>query len=155
MPLVWDVAHNLAKLERHDGRNLCVHRKGATRAFAAGHPELPADLRPVGQPVLVPGSMGTASWVLVAGEDNPAFASAAHGAGRLMSRKQASKIQTGHAVRTQLEEAGIAVRPGSVALLSEEAPYAYKDVDEVVRACLLAGLARPVARLRPLAVVKG
>jgi tRNA-splicing ligase RtcB len=155
MPLVWDVAHNLAKLETHDGRLLCVHRKGATRAFPAGHPELPDDLRAVGQPVLIPGSMGTASWVLVGTADNPAFFSAAHGAGRVMSRKQAQRLRSGQAVRTELEEAGIAVRPGSVGLLSEEAPYAYKDVDEVVRSCEIANLARPVARLVPLGVVKG
>ena len=159
MQLVYDVAHNLAKIERHaiDGelRRLCVHRKGATRAFGPGHSELPPDLRPVGQPVLIPGSMGTASWVLVGVEGNPAFASAAHGAGRLMSRKKAKQRETGYEVRGRLEDQGISVRPGSVKLLSEEAPYAYKDVDEVVDACARAGLANRVARLRPLGVVKG
>jgi len=159
MPLVFDVAHNLAKIERHevDGRvrELCVHRKGATRAFGPGHPDLPADLRPVGQPVLVPGSMGTASWVLAGTSANPAFASAAHGAGRLMSRKKAKGRQSGRDVRRALEAGGIAVRPGSVKLLSEEAPYAYKDVDEVVDVCHRAGLATKVARLVPLGVVKG
>jgi tRNA-splicing ligase RtcB (3'-phosphate/5'-hydroxy nucleic acid ligase) len=159
MDLVFDVAHNLAKLEDHDvdGRTtrLCVHRKGATRAFGPGHPDLPDDLRGVGQPVLVPGSMGTASWVLRGIDHNPAFASAAHGAGRVMSRHKAKKRETGHQVREALEEAGIAVRPGSVGLLSEEAPYAYKDVDEVVETCERAGLAAPVARLRPVGVVKG
>ena len=159
MQLVYDVAHNLAKVETHavDGkpRRLCVHRKGATRAFGPGNPGLPADLRPVGQPVLIPGSMGTASWVLVGAEGNPAFATAAHGAGRLMSRKKAKQLETGSEVRRGLEADGISVRPGSVQLLSEEAPYAYKDVDEVVDACARAGLANPVARLRPLGVVKG
>ncbi len=159
MPLVYDVAHNLAKLEPHDVGNrerlLCVHRKGATRAFAAGHRALPPDLRPVGQPVLVPGSMGTASWVLRGVAGNPAFASAAHGAGRMMSRKKAKAAQPGREVRADLEGRGIAVRPGSVKLLSEEADYAYKDVDEVVDVCRRAGLAAPVARLRPLGVVKG
>ncbi len=159
MQLVYDVAHNLAKIETHevDGqdRRLCVHRKGATRAFGPGHLDLPADLRPVGQPVLIPGSMGTASWVLVGVEGNPAFATAAHGAGRLMSRKKAKQEETGYEVRRALEAGGISVRPGSVKLLSEEAPYAYKDVDEVVDACARAGLANKVARLRPLGVVKG
>lgn len=159
MDLVYDVAHNLAKIETHDvdGRptELCVHRKGATRAFGPGHPDLPADLIDVGQPVLVPGSMGTASWILRGVEDNPAFASAAHGAGRVMSRKQAKKRQRGSTVRDDLESAGISIRPGSVGLLSEEAPYAYKDVDEVADVCARAGLAARVARLRPVGVVKG
>ena len=159
MELVYDVAHNLAKIESHevdgDWRHLCVHRKGATRAFGPGHPDLPTDLRPIGQPVLIPGSMGTASWVLVGTAVNPAFATAAHGAGRLMSRKRAKQHETGHEVRQGLEADGISVRPGSVKLLSEEAPYAYKDVDEVVEACARAGLAGKVARLRPLGVVKG
>ena len=159
MQLVYDVAHNLAKIETQvvDGqtRRLCVHRKGATRAFGPGHPELPEDLRPVGQPVLIPGSMGTASWVLVGVAGNPAFATAAHGAGRLMSRKKAKQRETGYEVRRGLEADGISIRPGSVKLLAEEAPYAYKDVDEVVDACARAGLAGRVARLRPLGVVKG
>jgi tRNA-splicing ligase RtcB len=159
MQLVYDVAHNLAKIERHtvDGelRRLCVHRKGATRAFGPGHPELPPDLQPVGQPVLIPGSMGTASWVMVGVEGNPAFGTAAHGAGRLMSRSKAKQLETGYEVRTGLESDGISVRPGSVKLLAEEAPYAYKDVDRVVDACAGAGLAGKVARLRPLGVVKG
>jgi tRNA-splicing ligase RtcB len=159
MELVFDVAHNLAKLEQHavEGRrrSLCVHRKGATRAFGPGHPDLPDDLRRIGQPVLVPGSMGTASWVLRGVEGNPAWASAAHGSGRVMSRKQAKKHQHGAEVRRDLEDGGITIRPGSVKLLAEEAPYAYKDVDAVARVCELAGLAAPVARLRPWGVVKG
>ncbi len=159
MRLVYDVAHNLAKLEDHevDGtmRQLCVHRKGATRAFGPGHPALPTDLANVGQPVLVPGSMGTASWVLRGVAGNPAFASAAHGAGRLMSRTKAKKIESGHRVRSELEDAGVSVRPGSTKLLSEEAPYAYKDVDAVVDVCHRAGLAARVARLVPVGVVKG
>lgn len=159
MHLVFDVAHNLAKLEYQivgkKQKLLCVHRKGATRAFGPGHSDLPSDLRPVGQPVLVPGSMGTASWVLVGTDGNPAFASAAHGAGRVMSRGAAKRERSGREVLTDLEAAGIAVRPGSVALLSEEAPGAYKDVGEVAAVCEGAGLARRVARLRPLGVVKG
>lgn len=159
MPLVYDVAHNLAKIEIHvvDGteRRLCVHRKGATRAFGPGHQELPDEYRTVGQPVLVPGSMGTGSWVLRGTNANPAFASAAHGAGRLMSRKAAKRVEEGREVRDDLERRGIAVRPGSVRLLSEEAPYAYKDVDDVVAVCEKSGLAGRVARLRPAGVVKG
>lgn len=159
MHLVYDVAHNLAKIESHQVNghtaSLCVHRKGATRAFGPGHPDLPDDLRPVGQPILVPGSMGTASWVLHGVADNPAFFSAAHGAGRVMSRKAAKKRESGGAVRDRLEAEGISVRPGSVGLLSEEAPYAYKDVDEVADVCARAGLAARVARLRPIGVVKG
>jgi tRNA-splicing ligase RtcB len=156
---VFDVAHNLAKVEEHrvggKVKSLCVHRKGATRAFAPGHRELPEDLRVSGQPVLIPGSMGTASWVLRGVAGNPAFATAAHGAGRLMSRKAAAKASGGRQVMRQLEAEGISVRPGSVSLLAEEAPNAYKDVDDVVRVCDLAGLAAPVARLRPVGVVKG
>jgi len=159
MDLVFDVAHNLAKIEQHcvAGRSidLCVHRKGATRAFGPSHPDLPDDLAAVGQPVLIPGSMGTASWVLRGTAENPAFDSAAHGAGRVMSRKKAKQRERGQDVRRKLEEAGISVRPGSVRLLAEEAPYAYKDVDEVVDVCERAGLAAKVARLRPLGVVKG
>jgi tRNA-splicing ligase RtcB len=159
MDLVYDVAHNLAKLEVHDvdgvERLLCVHRKGATRAYGPGHPDLPADLRAAGQPVLVPGSMGTASWVMRGVADNPAFGSAAHGAGRVMSRHAALRRDRGAAVADRLEKAGISVRPGSVKLLAEEAPYAYKDVGEVVDVCVRAGLAAAVARLRPVGVVKG
>ncbi|MFP4552460.1 MAG: RtcB family protein [Actinomycetota bacterium] len=159
MDLVFDVAHNLAKIEQHpvgsEQKTLCVHRKGATRAFGSGHPALPEDLRTIGQPVLIPGSMGTASWVLRGTDSNPAFGSAAHGAGRLMSRKQAKSRSSGKEVRNSLRQVGVKVRPGSVSLLSEEAPYAYKDVDEVVEVCDRAGLATKVARLRPLGVVKG
>ncbi len=159
MDLVYDVAHNLAKIETHliEGhqRKLCVHRKGATRAFGPGHPDLAADLMASGQPVLVPGSMGTASWVLKGVDGNPAFGSAAHGAGRVLSRKKAKARQSGKTVRDDLESAGVAVRPGSVALLSEEAPYAYKDVDAVIEVCSRTTLAEKVARLIPLGVVKG
>jgi tRNA-splicing ligase RtcB len=159
MRLVYDVAHNLAKIETHDvggvPTELCVHRKGATRAFGPGHRDLPDDLSSVGQPVLVPGSMGTSSWVLSGVIGNPAFDSAAHGAGRVMSRKVAKQRESGGQVRARLEAEGISVRPGSVRLLSEEAPYAYKDVDEVADVCARAGLARKVARMRPVGVVKG
>jgi tRNA-splicing ligase RtcB len=159
MDLVYDVAHNLAKLEHHqvDGQDrlLCVHRKGATRAFGPGHLDLPADLQRVGQPIFLPGSMGTASWVLRGLPDNPAFDSAAHGAGRMMSRSAALKVRRGGEVKDELEARGISVRPGSIRLLAEEADYAYKDVSEVARVCHVAGLGGLVARLRPLGVVKG
>ena len=159
LALLYDVSHNLAKLEHHDvdgqRRLLCVHRKGATRALPPGHPDLPDDLAAVGQPVLVPGSMGTASWVLVGVSGGGAFFSTCHGAGRTMSRHAAIRKISGAALRAQLEAAGIAVRAGSDRGLAEEAPFAYKDVDEVVAICEHAGLARRVARLRPLGVVKG
>ncbi|MBW3562172.1 MAG: RtcB family protein [Actinobacteria bacterium] len=160
LELVYDVSHNLAKLEEHDGRTLCVHRKGATLALPPGHPDLSEDLRPHGQPVLVPGSMGTSSWVLtgVRAEGQPsgaAFHSTCHGAGRTMSRTQAKKEQDGGALHAELEQRGILVREESRSDLPEEAPYAYKDVDEVVRVCEQSELARRVARLVPLGVVKG
>ncbi len=159
MPLVYDVAHNLAKIEPHPvagaDRVLCVHRKGATRALAPGHHALPDGLRDHGQPVLIPGSMGTFSWVLRGLASNQAFASAAHGAGRVMSRHAALKVQRGASVQAELEGRGIAIRPGSIKLLAEEAPYAYKDVDAVAEVCHQAGLAAKVAKLRPLGVVKG
>jgi tRNA-splicing ligase RtcB len=161
MRLVYDVAHNLAKIERYvvDGRDreLCVHRKGATRAFGPGHPELADRYRAVGQPVIVPGSMGTSSYVLVgtdAGRDK-SFWSTCHGAGRAMSRTQAKKRMGGLEVKADLEGAGVLVNATHPGLLAEEAPYAYKDVDRVVDTCEGAGLSRKVARLRPLAVIKG
>jgi len=159
LALVYDVSHNLAKLEYHDvdgeRRLLCVHRKGATLALPPGHPDLPEDLRLVGQPVLVPGSMGTASHVLVGVDPGGAFSSTCHGAGRTMSRHAAARQINGGELRRQLESAGIAVRASSTRGLCEEAPAAYKDVDEVVATCERAGLARCVVRLRPLGVVKG
>jgi tRNA-splicing ligase RtcB len=157
--LLYDVSHNLAKLENHpvggERRLLCVHRKGATLALPPGHPDLPSDLRTTGQPVLVPGSMGTASHVLVGVTPGGAFSSNCHGAGRSMSRHAAARQTKGEALRRQLETAGIAVRAASARGLAEEAPAAYKDVDAVVASCEQAGLARRVARLRPLGVVKG
>jgi tRNA-splicing ligase RtcB len=136
-------------------RRLCVHRKVATRALPSGHTDLPADLREVGQPVLVPGSMGTASYVLAGVRPGGAFFSACHGAGRALSRHQAKRKIRGADLRAQLESAGIAVRAWSVQGLAEEAPLAYKDVDEVVATCERAGLARRMARLQPVGVVKG
>ena len=159
LELVYDVSHNLAKLETHqlDGRPrlLCVHRKGATRALPPGHPDLPADLAATGQPVLVPGSMGTASWVLAGVPDGGAFWSTCHGAGRRMSRHQARRQVRGPQLRAELQRAGVEVRADSDRGLAEETPAAYKDVDEVVATCEQAGLARRVARLRPVGVIKG
>lgn len=157
--LVYDVSHNLAKLEAHeiDGqrRMLCVHRKGATRALPAEHADLPDDYREVGQPVLVPGSMGTSSYVLVGEGGSEAFHSTCHGSGRVMSRRQALKREAGHRLAERLKEQGIYVVTRAVRALPEEMPEAYKDVDAVVRSCEGAGLSRPVARLRPLGVLKG
>jgi tRNA-splicing ligase RtcB len=158
---IYDIAHNMAKVETHriDDRQvrLCVHRKGATRAFGPGSPQLPPVFRNIGQPVLVPGSMGTASWVLLgtAGSMAQTFGSTCHGAGRTMSRKKAKKNIHGTTLREELEARGIHVRAGSMSGLAEEAPEAYKDVDRVVAVVHGAGIAKKVAKLRPLAVIKG
>jgi len=158
---IYDIAHNMAKVETHriDGKQmqLCVHRKGATRAFGPGSPQLPTVYRNIGQPVLVPGSMGTASWVLLGTEESmvQTFGSTCHGAGRTMSRKKAKKSIHGATLREELEGRGILVRAGSMSGLAEEAPKAYKDVDRVVAVVHGAGIAKKVAKLRPLAVIKG
>ncbi len=158
---VYDICHNMGKIEEHtiDGERMkvCVHRKGATRAFGPGSQELPDEYKPVGQPVLVPGSMGTASWVLVGTETSMAqsFGSTCHGAGRVMSRHEAKRSVRGEKLRADLEAEGIHIRAGSLAGLAEEAPQAYKDVDQVVQAVVGGGIARKVARLQPLAVIKG
>jgi len=158
---VYDIAHNMAKRETHtvEGEpvEVVVHRKGATRAFGPGFEGLPDEYREVGQPVLVPGSMGTASWVLAGTEGSMAqtFGSTCHGAGRTMSRREAKRSVHGGSLRDELERSGISVRAGSLAGLAEEAPQAYKDVDEVVRVVDGAGIARKVARLVPVAVIKG
>ena len=162
LPLLYDVSHNTCKEETHvsaDGRprRLFVHRKGATRAFGPGHRELPAEYRHVGQPVLIGGSMGTASWVLAgsAGTGERAFGSACHGAGRAMSRNAALRRWHGRNVVDELAAKGILIRSPSFRGVAEEAPLAYKDVGEVVEAADRAGLARKVARLRPLVCIKG
>lgn len=157
MRQVYDVAHNVAKVELHGGRDLLVHRKGATRAFAAASPEIPARYRAVGQPVFIPGSMGTASFVLVGkpGAMERSFGTTCHGAGRRMSRTGARKRITGGQLRRELEEQGIVVRCPSNKGLAEEAPFAYKDVERVVEVVEQARLARRVAQLRPIGVVKG
>jgi tRNA-splicing ligase RtcB len=158
---VYDVAHNMARIETHriDGRprKLCVHRKGATRAFGPEAPELPPAYRDIGQPVLVPGSMGTCSWVLRGTQTamEQTFGSTCHGAGRRMSRRQARKRFRGAKLRQNLERTGILVRAGSMSGLAEEAPMAYKDVNRVVDVVHGAGIALKVARLVPLAVIKG
>jgi tRNA-splicing ligase RtcB len=159
--VVYDVAHNIAKLEEHevDGRRrrVCVHRKGATRALPPGHPELAPRFRRLGQPVMVPGDMGRASWVLL-GLDRAAsetFASCCHGAGRRLSRHAAKRLARPRDLPKELEARGILVRAASRATIDEEMPEAYKDVSEVVDVVHGAGLARKLARLRPLAVVKG
>jgi tRNA-splicing ligase RtcB (3'-phosphate/5'-hydroxy nucleic acid ligase) len=155
---VYDVAHNVAKLEERAGRTLCVHRKGATRALGPAHADvLPPDHAPVGQAVFIPGSMGTASWVLAGqdGSDELSFGSACHGAGRRMSRTRARGQVSGADLRRELEALGVAVRAASNKGLAEEAPLAYKDVDGVVEVVDRAGIARRVARLVPIGVVKG
>jgi tRNA-splicing ligase RtcB len=155
--LVYDVAHNMAKLEQHGRQRLVVHRKGATRAFGPSHPETPVRYRAIGQPVLIPGSMGTASYVLV-GTDaamERSFGSCCHGAGRAMSRGAARRFQSGSDVRRALEAKGILVVGAGHQELAEEAPHAYKDVDRVVDVVHAARLARKVARLVPLGVLKG
>lgn len=158
---IYDIAHNMAKIEEHGshGRRVkvCVHRKGATRAFGPGSPVLPDIYRDIGQPVLVPGSMGTASWVLLGTEGSMAqtFGSTCHGAGRLLSRSKAKKMVRGTELREALEADGIRVRAGSMPGLAEEAPVAYKDVDRVIEVVQGAGIAKKLARLKPVAVIKG
>lgn len=161
MPLVYDVAHNVAKMERHTtdkGRQtLCVHRKGATRAFGPGCPEVPQDYRAVGQPVIIPGSMGSASYVLHGTKTamEKTFGSTCHGAGRVMSRTKAKKATPGSEVRKDLLKQGIIVRATSDASIAEEAPDAYKESYKVVDVVRRAGLSLPVVRLRPIGVIKG
>ena len=161
LKLVYDVAHNIAKVETHkvDGgkKKVWVHRKGATRAFPAGHEELPQDYRPKGQPVLIPGSMGTSSWVLVGADKamDLTFGSTAHGAGRMMSRSAAKRQFWGGDIKTALEKRGIVVRSANAMVLAEEADLAYKNVDVVADVSDKVGIATKVARLVPLAVVKG
>jgi len=161
MNLLYDVAHNIAKMEEHEveGRRrlLCVHRKGATRAFPAGHPEVPEPYRAIGQPVIIPGDMGRASWVLAGqpGSMERTFGSTCHGAGRVMSRTAATKHAQGRRIDRELAEQGIIAKCRSWKGLAEEQPAAYKDVSVVVDVVHRAGLAHKVARLRPLGVVKG
>jgi tRNA-splicing ligase RtcB len=159
--VVYDVAHNIGKIEEHviDGRRtkVYIHRKGATRAFGPDATDLPGDYKSVGQPVLVPGSMGTASYVLVGTKqaEEETFSSVCHGAGRMQSRTKARRLYTGEQVKQALGKRNILVRSASWKVLAEEAPEVYKDVDEVVKVCEVAGITKTVAKLKPLGVVKG
>ena len=161
LSVIYDVCHNIAKWEEHEveGRKqrLCVHRKGATRAFPPGHPETPEAYRTIGQPVLIPGDMGRYSYVLVgtAGALTETFGSTCHGAGRLLSRHAAKKAARGHDIIAELAKQGITVRAAGRATVAEEIPEAYKDVAEVVKVVEQAGIGKIVARLKPLAVIKG
>ena len=160
LKLLYDVAHNIAKIEEHeiDGKKLklIVHRKGATRAFPAGHPELPVKYQQTGQPVIIPGSMGTASYVLIGTKKSKeAWYTAPHGAGRTMSRNVAIKNLSGREIVENLKKRGIIVKCYSIKGIAEEAPQAYKNIDEVVEVVHQAGLAKKVAKLSPLAVIKG
>jgi tRNA-splicing ligase RtcB len=161
MSVIYDVCHNIAKMEEHlvEGkkRRLCVHRKGATRAFPPGHAETPELYRSVGQPVLIPGDMGRYSYVLVGtqGAFEETFGSSCHGAGRILSRHAAKKRARGHNVEAELAAQGIIIRAASRATVAEEIPEAYKDVMDVVGVVEQAGIGKIVARLKPLAVIKG
>jgi tRNA-splicing ligase RtcB len=160
--LVYDVAHNIAKFETHNlgggvRKQVCVHRKGATRAFPPGHPEIPALYQAIGQPVIIPGSMGTASWVLAGqpGSMAHSFGTTCHGAGRMMSRTAAVKLAAGRRIDKELDAQGIIVRARGHKGLAEEQPAAYKDVDQVVEVVDRSGISKKVARLRPVGVIKG
>ena len=159
--LIYDVCHNIAKIETHrvDGKEtkLCVHRKGATRAFPPHHPDTPLAYKNVGQPVLIPGDMGRYSYVLVGTEQAMAetFGSTCHGAGRVMSRKQAMRVSKGRAIIRELEDQGITIRSAGKATVREEIPEAYKDVSQVVEVVSGAGISKKVVRLRPMGVIKG
>ncbi|MBN2097783.1 MAG: RtcB family protein [Candidatus Omnitrophica bacterium] len=160
LSLVYDVAHNIAKIEKHNiegkEKRLCVHRKGATRAFAPGHPELPPRYRPVGQPVIIPGDMGRYSFLLVGTEQAAeTFFSTCHGSGRRLSRSAAIRKLKGRSIARELEQKGIFVRSAGRDTLAEEAPEAYKNVSDVVNVVHQAGISRRVCRMRPLGVVKG
>ena len=161
LDLIYDVCHNIAKIETHTvnggKKRLCVHRKGATRAFPPHHPEVPADYRSVGQPVLIPGDMGRCSYVLVGTERamEETFGSTCHGAGRVMSRHQAMKVAKGRAITRELEDKGIIVRGASRGTITEEISEAYKDVNDVVNVVHHAGISRKVVKLIPMGVIKG
>ena len=161
LDLIYDVCHNIAKIETHTTNGgkekLCVHRKGATRAFPPNHPDVPADYQSVGQPVLIPGDMGRCSYVLVGTERamKETFGSTCHGAGRVMSRHQAVKVAKGRAIARELEDKGIIVKGASRGTIAEEIPDAYKDVTDVVNVVHHAGISYKVAKLIPMGVIKG
>ncbi|MCK4225542.1 RtcB family protein, partial [candidate division WOR-3 bacterium] len=161
MNLIYDVAHNIAKIETHTvngiKKKLCVHRKGATRAFPPFHPDIPSKYRTIGQPVLIPGDMGTASYILIGTEKTlkETFGSTCHGAGRILSRRKAIKATGGRNITDELARKGIFIRAKSVKTIREEAPMAYKDIDEVVRTVDEVGLSKKVVKTLPIAVIKG
>jgi tRNA-splicing ligase RtcB len=161
LDLIYDVCHNIAKIENHtvngEKKKLCVHRKGATRAFPPNHPDIPRDYQSIGQPVLIPGDMGRCSYVLVGTEGalKETFGSTCHGAGRVMSRHQAIKVAKGRAIARELEDKGIIVKGASQGTIVEEIPEAYKDVTDVVNVVHHAGISLKVAKLVPMGVIKG
>jgi tRNA-splicing ligase RtcB len=161
LDLIYDVCHNIAKLESHmvEGRErrLCVHRKGATRAFPPHHPDIPTAYQEIGQPVLIPGDMGRCSYVLVGTQQayEETYGSTCHGAGRVMSRHQAKKTAHGRPITKELEGKGIYVRAASYATIAEEIPEAYKNVSDVVDIVHGAGIGKKVAQLKPMGVIKG
>jgi len=161
LDLIYDVCHNIAKIENHtvngEKKKLCVHRKGATRAFPPNHPDIPRDYRSIGQPVLIPGDMGRCSYILVGTEGamKETFGSTCHGAGRVMSRHQAIKVAKGRAIARELEDKGIIVKGASRGTIVEEMPDAYKDVTDVVNVVHHAGISLKVAKLVPMGVIKG
>jgi len=161
LDLIYDVCHNIAKIESHEvngeKKEVCVHRKGATRAFPPGHTDIPLDYREIGQPVFIPGDMGSYSYVLVGTEKayKETFGSTCHGAGRVMSRHQAKRVAKGRSIEKELEEKGIIVRGASRGTLAEEISEAYKDINNVVEVVHAAGISKKVVRLRPLCVIKG
>ncbi|GAG58336.1 unnamed protein product, partial [marine sediment metagenome] len=161
MNLIYDVSHNIAKFEKHKfddkEKMLCVHRKGATRAFGPGHPDLPEKYKSYGQPVIIGGTMGTASYLLIGTEKSmkESFGSTCHGAGRVMSRGKAKRLFRGDALKRELESGGIKIISDHMSGLAEEAPKAYKDVDEIVDVTHNVGISTKVVRLKPLGVLKG
>jgi tRNA-splicing ligase RtcB len=161
MDLIYDVVHNIAKVEEHivddKRKKLCVHRKGATRAFPPNHPDIPGKYKQLGQPVLIPGDMGTASYILLGTEKamEETFGSTCHGAGRVLSRKKAIQATGGRNITDELKKKNIYIRSRSIKTIREEAPEAYKDIDEVVEVVSRVGISRKVAKMLPLAVIKG
>ncbi|MFH1607839.1 MAG: RtcB family protein [archaeon] len=155
--VVYDICHNIAKFEEFDGKKVCVHRKGATRSFGPGRKEIPENYREIGQPVIIPGSMGTASYLMVGTKkaEELTWGSTVHGAGRISSRSKAMKDLRGEEVKSALAEKGIEVKSGSWKALAQEAPEIYKDIDEVVRVVDEIGISKKIARLKPLIVIKG
>ena len=157
LEMVYDVAHNIIKFEEYNNQTLCIHRKGATRAFGPGRKELPEIYKKTGQPIIIPGSMGTSSYILVGTKkaEEVSFSSTAHGAGRVMSRHEALRRFRGERTKSELAQKGIEVKSGSWKSLAEEAPGVYKDIDEVVKTSHEAGIGNLVARVTPIGVIKG